>query len=546
MALASGGRDRARRRPGLFGQGPGRRRARARSPSARPSTPELLAARDRARAAGRPGRGRGRRHSAPRACARPRPCAASSEQSANRHKESENEDDHGVTDAPELRPGRRRSTTREGDALRRGEPRSGRSTASTCEIGSRRVRGGRRPVRLGQVDAAAAARRARPPDARAASLFEGRDLARLGDGELAELRLRTLGFVFQQFNLIPTLTARENVEAALAPAGAARPPSAGARAAELLEPRRARPSAPTTCPSQLSGGEQQRVAIARALANRPRVLLADEPTGNLDSATGEDDPGAAARGSGTDEGLTVVLITHDPSIAARPRGASCGCADGRAITRGLGHARRGPRRRRRARDPRLARARAGARRLRRRARRRRRGGAHPARRRARSTPSSSTWRCRASTGSRSAGGCAGRRPHAGADADRPRRRRRPRRRARRRRRRLPGEAVRARRAQARLRALLRRREPGDSPVIRFADLTLDRATREVTRGDRLIDLTRTEFSLLELLMEHPRQVLSRTQIYEASGASTSGRARTRSASTSATCAARRRARARRA
>ncbi len=69
--------------------------------------------------------------------------------------------------------------------------------------------------------------------------------------------------------------------------------------------------------------------------------------------------------------------------------------------------------------------------------------------------------------------------------------------------------------KARLRALLRRREPGDSPVIRFADLTLDRATREVTRGDRLIDLTRTEFSLLELFMEHPRQVLSRTQIYEA-------------------------------
>ena len=69
--------------------------------------------------------------------------------------------------------------------------------------------------------------------------------------------------------------------------------------------------------------------------------------------------------------------------------------------------------------------------------------------------------------------------------------------------------------KARLRALLRRREPGDSPVIRFADLTLDRATREVTRGDRPIDLTRTEFSLLELLIEHPRQVLSRTQIYEA-------------------------------
>ena len=69
--------------------------------------------------------------------------------------------------------------------------------------------------------------------------------------------------------------------------------------------------------------------------------------------------------------------------------------------------------------------------------------------------------------------------------------------------------------KARLRALLRRREPGDSPEVRFADLALDRATREVHRGDRPIDLTRTEFSLLELLMEHPRQVLSRTQIYEA-------------------------------
>jgi len=145
-------------------------------------------------------------------------------------------------------------------------------------------------------------------------LFEGRDLSALPDGELTQLRLETIGFVFQQFNLIPTLTARQNVEVALAPRGLPGN-EREQRAAELLDavglgPRGAH------LPSELSGGEQQRVAIARALANRPRVLLADEPTGNLDSATG-DEIIRLLRSISDQQGQAVVLITHDASIAAR-------------------------------------------------------------------------------------------------------------------------------------------------------------------------------------------------------------------------------------
>jgi putative ABC transport system ATP-binding protein len=139
-------------------------------------------------------------------------------------------------------------------------------------------------------------------------LFEGRDLAALGDRDLAGLRLQAFGFVFQQFNLIPTLTAAQNVEAALAPRG-------GGDTQRLLESvglgRRA-----DHLPSQLSGGEQQRVAIARALANEPRVLLADEPTGNLDSETGTEII-ELLRSLSDERGQTVVLVTHDPAIAAQ-------------------------------------------------------------------------------------------------------------------------------------------------------------------------------------------------------------------------------------
>jgi putative ABC transport system ATP-binding protein len=145
-------------------------------------------------------------------------------------------------------------------------------------------------------------------------LFEGRDLAQVGEGRLAELRLRTVGFVFQQFNLIPTLTATENVEIAIAPTGLGAD-ERRARTRELLD-RVGLASRAGHLPSQLSGGEQQRVAIARALANHPRVVLADEPTGNLDTASGDAILDLLYR-LWQEEGLTVVLITHDAAIAGQ-------------------------------------------------------------------------------------------------------------------------------------------------------------------------------------------------------------------------------------
>jgi putative ABC transport system ATP-binding protein len=158
-------------------------------------------------------------------------------------------------------------------------------------------------------------------------MFEGRDLARMSEAELAELRLRTIGFVFQQFNLIPTLTASENIEAALAPAGA-RIEERRARAREVLE-RVGLGGRSAHLPSQLSGGEQQRVAIARALANRPDVVLADEPTGNLDTATGDTILKLLYQ-LWEEEGLTVILITHDPAVAqTAPRVLRL--ADGRIV-----------------------------------------------------------------------------------------------------------------------------------------------------------------------------------------------------------------------
>jgi putative ABC transport system ATP-binding protein len=142
--------------------------------------------------------------------------------------------------------------------------------------------------------------------------FEGRPLENLGDGELAGFRLRAIGFIFQQFNLIPTLTAAENVEAALAPLTMRRSERREAAEHQLravgLGPRAQH------LPRQLSGGEQQRVAIARALARSPRVVLADEPTGNLDTGNGELVMDLLASLHRELE-ITLVLVTHDEWIA---------------------------------------------------------------------------------------------------------------------------------------------------------------------------------------------------------------------------------------
>jgi putative ABC transport system ATP-binding protein len=142
--------------------------------------------------------------------------------------------------------------------------------------------------------------------------FEGRELRGLSDRQLTALRLQAFGFIFQQFNLIPTLNARDNVEAALLPARL----TASARrerAMALLE-QFGLSDRTHHLPAQLSGGEQQRVAIARALANRPRVLLADEPTGNLDSRTAEE-IGSVLRDLWVTERQTIVLVTHDHLVA---------------------------------------------------------------------------------------------------------------------------------------------------------------------------------------------------------------------------------------
>jgi putative ABC transport system ATP-binding protein len=165
----------------------------------------------------------------------------------------------------------------------------------------------------------------RPSDGQV--FFEGRDLRTLRDHDLAELRLRAFGFVFQQFNLIPTLTALQNVEVGLAPTGVRRDELRKRSAALLDEVGLADRAA--HLPSELSGGEQQRVAIARALVVEPRVILADEPTGNLDTKTGSDVIELLA-GLAALRGATVVVATHDTGLAARaPR--RLGMRDGEIV-----------------------------------------------------------------------------------------------------------------------------------------------------------------------------------------------------------------------
>jgi putative ABC transport system ATP-binding protein len=140
---------------------------------------------------------------------------------------------------------------------------------------------------------------------------DGVDLARLDEDALARLRLAKIGYVFQSFHLIPTLTALENVAVPLELAGASDPPL---HARALLEDvgLKARVD---HYPAELSGGEQQRVALARAVANRPGLVLADEPTGNLDSATGAQIVDVLV-GLHRRHGTTLILVTHDPALAA--------------------------------------------------------------------------------------------------------------------------------------------------------------------------------------------------------------------------------------
>ncbi len=144
-------------------------------------------------------------------------------------------------------------------------------------------------------------------------LIDGIDITHMNEQKLARLRSQKIGIVFQSFNLIPSLTAQENVEAPLYVS--ARPGDISKRASEMLalvglsDRRRHRPH-------QLSGGQQQRVAIARALVTQPTLLVADEPTGNLDSKTGEQvlDLFSQLRER---LGITLIIATHDPNIAAR-------------------------------------------------------------------------------------------------------------------------------------------------------------------------------------------------------------------------------------
>jgi putative ABC transport system ATP-binding protein len=156
-------------------------------------------------------------------------------------------------------------------------------------------------------------------------LIDGTDITALGEDALARLRGTRIGFVFQFFHLLPSLTALENVLVPMEIAGVPRP---GARARALLE-EVGLSGRGHHYPSQLSGGEQQRIAIARALSNDPPLLLADEPTGNLDSETGRhiiDLLRSIHRARGT----TLVLVTHDPDLAAEAD-LSIALKDGRVV-----------------------------------------------------------------------------------------------------------------------------------------------------------------------------------------------------------------------
>jgi putative ABC transport system ATP-binding protein len=149
--------------------------------------------------------------------------------------------------------------------------------------------------------------------------FDGENLGALSEAKMTKLRARYFGFIFQTFNLVPTLSAAENVEAALVPLGVATS-ERRRRAAEALD-EVGLADRLHHVPAELSGGQQQRVAIARALVKQPKVILADEPTGNLDEGTRDEIIGMI-EGLWRDRGLTVIMVTHDSAVARRaPRTA---------------------------------------------------------------------------------------------------------------------------------------------------------------------------------------------------------------------------------
>ncbi|MFF3344353.1 ABC transporter ATP-binding protein [Streptomyces sp. NPDC002779] len=151
-------------------------------------------------------------------------------------------------------------------------------------------------------------------------VLDGTDLAKLSEAKLTGVRSENIGFVFQSFNLIPTLTAQENVETALVPLGT-KPKDRRERAAQALESVGLGERL-THLPSEMSGGQQQRVAIARALVKQPKVLLADEPTGNLDESMRDEIMDVLER-MWKELGLTFIMVTHDSAIARKaPRVAT--------------------------------------------------------------------------------------------------------------------------------------------------------------------------------------------------------------------------------
>ena len=142
--------------------------------------------------------------------------------------------------------------------------------------------------------------------------IDGEDISRLNDAQLARLRNSTIGFVFQQFNLLPRMTAFGNIELPLIYAGI--PRKERIRRVKTLLKRFELEDRARHRPGQLSGGQQQRVAIARALANEPKIILADEPTGNLDTASGKTVIENLVKLN--KEGITVIVVTHDPEVAS--------------------------------------------------------------------------------------------------------------------------------------------------------------------------------------------------------------------------------------